>query len=161
MSTLKMLAFGLCLGTAFGAWNLYETWRDPLADDSVLALLAFYGPMFLAWTSVGFIRRRSGGTVGQAAMSATVFAFATFTSYFGAQLVRVNLFLEQLRERDDWQFMMSRFAASGSDHFRSYINHIYVAGAPFKILVATAIGFAVGLAGAGIASLWTPRGNPM
>ena len=37
---------GLIIGITFGAWNLLWTWLRPLADDSIPALLAFYGPMF-------------------------------------------------------------------------------------------------------------------
>ena len=49
MAPSRLLWIGAVLGVIFGSWNLYETWATPLADDSLPALLAFYGPMFLAW----------------------------------------------------------------------------------------------------------------
>ena len=45
----KYLILGLLLGTAFGVWNLIVTRWDPLLEDSPIALLGFYGPMFAIW----------------------------------------------------------------------------------------------------------------
>ena len=42
----KAAALGLVLGAGFGLWNLIATQSNPLADDDLLPLLAFYGPMF-------------------------------------------------------------------------------------------------------------------
>jgi hypothetical protein len=37
------------VGLLFGSWNVLYSWLFPLADDTAIALLAFYGPMFLVW----------------------------------------------------------------------------------------------------------------
>ena len=52
MST--QLRLGLLLGIAFGLWNLISTQVDPYAEDTIPALLAFYGPMFAVWGSRAF-----------------------------------------------------------------------------------------------------------
>src|SRR5262249_53308012 len=62
-------------------------------------------------------------------------------------IVRVNIFLDTLSRRTDWQNMMERFQASGFKSLRMYINYAYVTGSPFKILVATMIGAVIGLVG--------------
>ena len=45
----RILALGLLLGAGFGLWNLIITRLDPLAEDTPIALLVFYGPMFAVW----------------------------------------------------------------------------------------------------------------
>jgi hypothetical protein len=41
------VGLGAALGAVFGIANLILTAVDPLSDDSVTALLLFYGPMFV------------------------------------------------------------------------------------------------------------------
>src|SRR5262249_56411007 len=43
ISFIEGARLGLLLGLVFGTWNLIGTWLDPLADDSSLALLTFFG----------------------------------------------------------------------------------------------------------------------
>jgi hypothetical protein len=45
------VALGGSLGLFFGAGNVIAAELAPLADDTPAALLAFYGPMFIAWRS--------------------------------------------------------------------------------------------------------------
>jgi hypothetical protein len=71
----------------------------------------------------------------------------TFAVFYLANLVRVNLFLEALRGRDDWQNMVGRFGSSGFRTLPAFVNYDYLKGAPFKIAVATFIGAALALFG--------------
>jgi hypothetical protein len=79
-------------------------------------------------------------------VGATV-AFVTFVVFNLAVILRVNLFLDTLRLRPDWQNLVLRFQTSGFDSLRAYANYTYVTGAPFKILVASTIGAGTGLIG--------------
>ena len=143
----RILALGLLLGAGFGLWNLIATGLDPLAEDSPVALLTFYGPMFAIWGLAGFGATRRTGRLRDAVKAGAAVAFVTFVVYTLAVIVRVNLFLVALSQRSDWQNLIARFQASGFESLRGYANYAYVTGAPFKILVASIIGAGTGLIG--------------
>ncbi|MFN2565493.1 MAG: hypothetical protein ABR499_10840 [Gemmatimonadaceae bacterium] len=143
----KPVLLGLLLGTGFGLWNLIATRVDPLAEDTPIALLVFYGPMFAIWGLAGFAAtRRTGRLLDGVKVGATV-ACATFVVYVLTQFVRVNLFLDAISQRSDWQNLMARFQDSGYRSRRWYVNYVGLTGAPFKILVASIIGAGTGLVG--------------
>ena len=78
---------------------------------------------------------------------AAIVAFVTFVVFDVAAILRVNLFLDVLTHRSDWQNLLVRFQASGFKSLRVYANYEYLTGSPFKILVATIIGVVTGLVG--------------
>jgi hypothetical protein len=64
---------GLILGAGFGLWNLVATRLNPLADDDLVPLLVFYGPMFTIWGIAGFgAARRNGWLLDAVRVGATV-----------------------------------------------------------------------------------------
>jgi hypothetical protein len=144
---------GLLLGATFGLWNLIVTWRSPLLEDTPRTLLLFYGPMFTVWGLAGFVAFRRTGRLLEAVKVAATVALVTFVVFDLAVILRVNLFLDEIRRRSDWQNLVARFQASGFDSFRMYANYVYLSGAPFKILVALTIGAATGLLGGLAAAL--------
>jgi hypothetical protein len=153
VSFLDPVKLGLVLGATFGIWVLIYTKVNPLAEDTPRALLTFYGPMFTFWGMAGFgATRRNGRLLDAIKVGATV-ALVTFVVYDLAQFVRVNLFLDAIRHRSDWQHMMSRFEQSGYESLRRYVNYIGLTGAPLKILAATTIGACMGAIGGLFASL--------
>src|SRR5262249_12665455 len=127
---------GLILRAGFGLWNLIATILDPLAEDDLIPLLIFYGPMFPIWGLAGFgAARRTGRLLDGVKVGATV-AFVTFVVYTLAIFLRANLLLDTLSQRSDWQHMVTvRFPASGFRSLRAYVNYEGVTGAPFKLLV--------------------------
>ena len=143
----------MLVGSAFGLWNLLVTWLDPLAEDSPIALLIFYGPMFAIWGLAGFAASRRTGRLWDGARVGAIVAFATFVVYILTQFVRVNVFLEILSQRSDWQNLMARFQTSGYESLRRYVNYVGLTGAPLKILVASIIGAGSGLVGGVLGSL--------
>jgi hypothetical protein len=144
---------GLLLGVGFGLWNLIATRLDPLAEDTPIALLIFYGPMFAIWGLAGFVASRRTGRFLDGAMVGGTVAFVTFVVYVLTQFVRVNLFLDVISQRSDWQNLMARFQNSGYQNLRWYVNYVGLTGAPFKILVASIIGATTGLIGGVLGSL--------
>jgi hypothetical protein len=162
----RLVLVGAAVGVVFGTWNLIATWVDPLAEDSPAALLLFYGPMFAIWAVAGFRVQRHSGRLVDAAAAGAVVALATFVVFDVATIARVNLFLDSLTPRADWQNLAQRFEASGYQSFRTFVNSVYATGAPFKILVATVIGAVMGSLGglvgsaAGAARPRTPQGAP-
>lgn len=153
----RPLLLGLVLGLAFGVLDLLFTWVQPLSDDSIPALLRFYGPMFFAWGFVSFRAARRSGRVSTGVTTGFAVAFGTFCIFYILNLLRVNLFLEELTGRADWQNMVKRFRASEFDSLRLFVNVVYLKGAPFEIGVAALIGALVGLAGGTIGRLRSAR----
>jgi hypothetical protein len=156
----RPLLLGFALGLAFGLIDLLLTWLDPLQDDSIPALLTFYGPMFLAWAFVSYRAARRGGHLWPAIRTGAIIAFGTFTAFYVMNLLRVNVFLTTLTAREDWQNLTARFHASESASLRQFVNLEYLKGAPFKIGVASVIGVAMGLLGGGIGRLAAWTGHP-
>ena len=144
---------GLLLGMGLGSWNLLWTYLNPLADDTIGALLAFYGPMFAAWGATAFVAATRTGTTSAGVTAGVLVALVTFSVLDVMVIVRANLFLEELSLRHDWRTLMARFPASGYDSLRAYINMHYLSEAPFKIFVASVIGAVMGLAGGTLARL--------
>jgi hypothetical protein len=141
------LVLGLIVGLVFGAANLVHTWLYPVEDDTVWAVLRFYGPMFFVWGLASFRAvGRTGRWVSGVTAGATV-AFATFAVFEVFVLTRANLFLDELTSRPDWQHVMMRFQASESDSLRLFVNLDYLKGAPFKVGVSCAIGATIGIIG--------------
>jgi len=158
-----VVKYGAVLGAAFGAWNLVQTWIDPLADDSSSALLRFYSPMFTAWGIAGFATAKRTGRIADAIRVGAMLALATFVVFWIANLIRVNVFLEAVSHRADWQSLVRRFRESGFENFRAYINYEYLTGAPLKFFVPTVIGAITGLVGgiSAIAVRSQRRGIPL
>ena len=142
--TKRTLLLGFIVGLVFGSVNLLFTWFYPLADDTPAALLGFYGPMFFVWALASFWAARRSGRLLSGVTTGMIVAFATFMSFDLLILLRVNLFLNELAGRADWQNMMSRFRASDVDNLRLFVNLDYVKGAPLKLGVSCAIGVVMG-----------------
>jgi hypothetical protein len=68
---------GLVLGTGFGLWNWIASQWDPLAEDTPVALLMFYGPMFASWGLVGFGASRRTGRLRDGVKVGAAVAFVT------------------------------------------------------------------------------------
>lgn len=143
----RLALVGCALGFTLGVLNLVTFWLDPL-DDSVPGMLIVYVPMFVSWGVAGFIAARRTGQLGDAVKAGTVFACSTFAVFWIVNIVRVNLFLDLLREWPGWQqTMVARYRESGFDSFRVYANYEYLKDAPLKIAVPTAIGAVLGAIG--------------
>jgi hypothetical protein len=143
----RPLHFGFLVGILFGSWNVLYSWLFPLADDTLTALLAFYGPMFSVWAAAAFIATRRTGRVLTGVTTGAIVAFATFCIYDLLVVLRVNLFLNELTGRSDWRYVMEQFKTSGYESLRTFVNVENIKGAPLKIGVASLIGACMGLIG--------------
>jgi hypothetical protein len=141
------LHLGFIVGLIFGSVNLVFAWLYPLADDSPGALLRFYGPMVFMWALASFRAVRRSGRLLSGVTTGIVVAFVTFCVFDVLVLLRVNLFLNDLTSRADWQNMVMRFRPSGSLSLRLFVNLDYVKDALLKIGVASLIGAVMGAIG--------------
>jgi len=147
LSSNNPAIIGLIVGLFFGTVNLILTWLRPLEDDSPAALLRFYGPMFFVWAWTSFKAARRSGRLASGVTTGLSIALTTFIAFDLFILLRVNLFLNDLTGRADWQNMMLRFRASNFDSLRLFVNVDYVKAVPLKITVSCGIGMLMGLVG--------------
>ena len=145
------LRTGFIVGSIFGVVDIAFTWLAPLQDDTVGALLRFYGPMFALWVLVAFRATQQERRFLSGVIAGTVVAFATFCTFVVLNLIRVNLFLHELTARVDWQSMMARFHASELTSLRVFVTLDYILGVPLKIGAACVIGAAMGAVGGTLA----------
>jgi hypothetical protein len=96
---------------------------------------------------VGFLDYRNRRSLSKAVVAGAIVALITFAVFYCAILLRINLFLDVLRRRDDWGRLVALFPSSGFRNFRAFVNYDYAVGAPLKLAVATVIGALTGLAG--------------
>jgi hypothetical protein len=143
----KALRLGFLLGALFGVVNMMSSWLFPLADDTVGALLRFYGPMFFFWALASFRAARIDGRLLSGVTTGAIVAFATFSVFVALNILRINLLLYDLVDRADWQNMMARFEASGADSLRTFVTLFYITDAPLKIGTAAVIGALMGAIG--------------
>jgi hypothetical protein len=118
-----------------------------LAEDTISALLIFYGPMFALWGFAGFRAFRTSSRPADAVIVGGTVACGTFVVFVVARLITMNMSLDVTSQRLDWQNLLARFKTSGFESLRAYANYEHVAGAPFKIFVASVIGAGMGLVG--------------
>jgi hypothetical protein len=130
---------GAALGLVMGTWNFVSFWMDPL-NDSLVGMLVTYVPMFICWAVVGFVAARRTGRLADAAKAGAACAFSTFVVFWIANIIRVNVFLDVLREWPDWQTVRARYYDSGIESFRWFVNYDYLKDAPLKLATPTAIG---------------------
>ncbi len=159
VSLVNGLTLGIAIGLVFGAWNVIGTMIAPLLEDGPVAVASFYGPMFALWALTGWTAVRRTGDFTRATKSGAIVGGTTFVVFYAALLLRINLFLDVIKYRDDWQNMVASFPASGFESFRAYVNYVYITGSPVAIVIATLIGAACGLVGGLGASLTAQRGR--
>ena len=140
----RSLVLGLIVGLVFGSANLVFTWLYPFADDTVAALLRFYGPMFFVWAFASYRATRRSGRMSTGVITGLTVAFGTFIAFDVSMFLRVNLFLHELTGRADWQNLMMRFRASGFDSLRLFVNLHYAEAIVPKLGVSCAIGAVMG-----------------
>jgi hypothetical protein len=148
LSFISPTGWAVLIGAALHTWILIATTVAPLADDSGYEMLIWFAGIVCVATAVsirdakhfGFSRGVWSGVSFGAAFGAI--------GYFGA-LIRVNLFLEQIRDRTDWAGLVGRFHASGFTNFRAFVNYEYAFSLPFLL----AAGAVLGAVGGGIAGL--------
>src|SRR5687768_3880489 len=99
---MNVVTLGVLLGVGFGIWNLLHSLLFPLAEDTIPALLMFYGPMFTAWGVAGFLAARRTGRVLDGMKAAVTVAVVTGIVFDVMVLLRVNIFLHTPTERLDW-----------------------------------------------------------
>ena len=124
-SFANSVTFGVALGTLLGVWILVNTVISPLSEDTALNVGAMFGVVFLLLSIPGVAVRRRGGRVIESVRAGAIAGAITFALFLFFGIVRVNLFLDVIRNRSDWQGLISNFQQSGFQSLRLYANYVY------------------------------------
>ena len=154
LSLVSPLTWGLTIGIIFGGWQLVDTAIEPLADDSGGTMAVLLGSLLLLWTLTSVAASLRSRQFTHAILAGTLAGLATMAVLDVSAILRVNIFLEEIRYREDWINLMARFDASGFQSLRMYANWEYFRGTPV-ILGLGALGGAMCGAIAGVISAMT------
>ena len=152
----KPVAYGVVLGTALGAWILVNTALAPLAEDTGFAVAAMFGLVFLALAVPGFAVRRRGGHLVDALEAGATAGAITFALFLLFGILRVNLFLDTIRSRSDWQNLVADYARSDFQSLRAYANFVYAKGIILFPIAGVAAGAISGSVGGVLAGFVRP-----
>src|SRR5712675_2251595 len=148
LSFISPAGWALVLGVALNGWILVNTAVAPLAEDTGFEMpMMLGGLMFVAM--VVSVRNAKHAGFARAVLAGVIFGVVFSAIGYVAALIRVNLFLDQIRDRADWVGLVARFDVSGFTSFRAYANYEYASGVPLML----AIGVALGAIGGSVAGL--------
>lgn len=154
LSFISPSGWAIVLGVALNGWILFDTAVAPLADDT-----GFEMPIMLAGVLIVAIAVSAGDArhlgFRRALLAGIMFGMVFCAISDVGALVRINVFLDQIRDRSDWVGLIGRFNASGFTSLRAYANYEYASALP----VMLAIGAVLGGIGGSIAALLN-RGVP-
>jgi hypothetical protein len=145
VSFVSPLAWGLVIGVLLGTLQLVDTAVEPLADDSAGAMIGILATMLALWTLASIAAGLPSRRFTHALVAGVLAGVATMAVIDLTSMLRVNIFLDEIRYRDDWINLVSRFEASGSHSLREYANWEYVRGAPIVLGIGAIAG---GISGA-------------
>jgi hypothetical protein len=145
LSFVTPIAWGLAIGVVLGTWQLVNTARAPLADDDAGGMLFMVAVILLLWTSVSVATSLPTCRFRDAVVGGMLAGLATMAVFDATSILRVNVFLDQIRYRDDWVNLVARFDASNAPNLRVYANWEYVRGTPMVLAIGVLAG---GLCGA-------------
>ncbi len=152
----RPVVFGLVLGTLLGGWILVSTVVAPLAEDTPVIVATMFGVVFLALAVPGFAARRRGGHFVDALEAGAIAGTITFALFLLFGILRVNLFLDIIRNRSDWENLVADYARSDFQSLRGYANYVYAKGIVFFPVVGVVAGAISGSLGGLLASVVRP-----
>ena len=99
-----------------------------------------FGVVFLALAVPGFAARRRGGRFVDALEAGAIAGTVAFALFLLLGILRVNLFLDIIRDRSDWANLVADYARSDFQSLRGYANFVYAK----QILVLPVVGVVAG-----------------
>jgi hypothetical protein len=149
-ATWLPVTIGLLLGAGLGVLNLFETARHPLEEDDAGALLLWVIAVSGVWSAAAGVATWRTHRFAEAIRVGTIVGAMTILALHVSSIVRVNLFLDLIRDRGDWQNLIVRFNGSGFRSLRTYANYEYVKMTPFVILLGALLGSISGALGGAV-----------
>jgi hypothetical protein len=159
LSFVSPIAWGLAVGVALGTLQLVTTARAPLADDDARGMMVMASVILLLWTSISVATSFPTRRFRDAVVAGMLAGLATMAVFDATSILRVNVFLDQIRYRDDWVNLVARFDASNAPNLRAYANWEYVRDTPFVLAIGVIAGALCGALAGVINRSIGSRGN--
>jgi hypothetical protein len=140
LSFVSPFSWGLLIGVALGSLQLFSTATAPLADDDGGSMLIALAVILFLWTLASMAAGVPGRSFKHSIFAGALAGLATMTVFDLTSILRVNIFLDQIRHRDDWINLVARFEASGFRSLRVYANWEYLRGTPVILLLGSIAG---------------------
>ena len=118
--------FGVMLGIALGAWVLIDSAINPLAEDTPIVVGSMFASVFVLLGLPGFLARQRGSPLTDAIKASALAGVTTFALFHALSVLRVDLFLDTIQRRSDWQGLLLRYRQSGFESVRAYANYVYI-----------------------------------
>jgi hypothetical protein len=147
LSFANSVVLGILLGVVFGAVNFVFTMFSPLAEDTVLRLIGFYGPMFAMWGAASFVVSRRSGKFIDAIKTGVMVGAVTIAIFHVSGMLRINVFLSAIVQRPDWPGLVWSFPDSGFESLRVYANYTYAKELVPRLVAGASIGTVTGALG--------------
>ena len=160
VSLIDGARLGVALGLAVGLWILIDTAVQPLAEDAPALVGAMFGGMLLFLAIPGFAVRRRGGSLLDTAQAGAVAGAIALALFHAFGVVRVNVFLDSIRHRSDWEGLVADFQRSGFHSLRSYANYVYGRAVVLLPLLGAVAGAASSTIGGLLAGAAWGQGSP-
>ena len=103
-------------------------------------MLGIVGILLVSWTLASRAAALPSRRFRHALIAGIIAGVATMAVIDVTSILRVNLFLDEIRHRDDWTNLMARFEESGVQSLRVYANWEYVRATPIVLAFGAAAG---------------------
>jgi hypothetical protein len=153
-------AFGVAIGAGVGVWILVDTALAPLAEDTPLVVGSMFAGLLVLFAVPGFTARRRGGRVCDSIQAGAIAGALAMVLFGLLGIVRVNVFLDVIRDRSDWEGLIAGFAGSGFQSLRTYANYIYLQNLMLLPMIGAAAGAVSGAIGGLFAAVERRPGPP-
>lgn len=150
LSFISPATWGFAIGLAAGGLSLISTAVAPLADDTEGTVGLWFGGLLVLWGLVGFSAARRRHSFRDAVTAAAIAGLVTMIVFDVATIVRANVFLDEIRDRADWQNLIARFQASGAHSLRLYATREYIVMTPIILAIGACAGAVSGVMGGAV-----------
>jgi len=147
------VAFGVAIGAGLGVWILVDTAVAPLAEDTPLAVGSMFAGLLVLFAVPGFTARRRGGRARDSMQAGAIAGALAMALFCLLGIVRVNVFLDVIRDRSDWEGLIADFAGSGFGSLRAYANYVYMKDLILMPMIWASAGAASGALGGLLAAI--------
>jgi len=159
-SFVSPVMLGLAFGAVLGVANLIDTAYEPLSDDSAGAMLTYIAILVGVWTVAALAAGRRRQSFRDAIVAGVLVGGATLAMCNLANYIRVNLFLDAIRDREDWRNLMARYRESHVQSLRVFVNYDYLKATVAVTSLGAAAGCVSGVVGGAINALMTWASSP-
>ncbi len=87
-----------------------------------------FGSVFVLLGLPGFLARQRGAPLADAIKAGALAGVTTFALFHCLSVLRVNVFLDTIRDLSDWQGVLLRYEQSGFESLRAYATYVYIRG---------------------------------